>query len=76
MTHLGNFEAIAAWAAFGPHGGRPVQNIAVLAEGNRYAGFTSREHAQWFCERTGRPNAEIVEYPDGVSPSCYTSVGD
>ena len=72
MTKLGNFEAIAAWCAFGPHDRRPVQNIAVLAEGRRYGGFTSDEHARWFAERAGLRDPEIQHYPEG-QPPCSSS---
>jgi hypothetical protein len=70
MTQLGNFEAIAAWAAFGPHEHRPVQNIAVLAGGKRYGGFTSDEHARWFAERAGLRDAQVVRFPEGEPPSA------
>jgi hypothetical protein len=70
VTKLGNFEAIAAWETFGPHSGRPVQNIAVLAEGRRYGGFTSDEHARWFAERAGLTDPEILHYTG--EPPCST----
>lgn len=54
-------EALWAWATFLPRPGRPVQDLAVLAAGQRYGGFTSQEHAQWFAERLGLLDPQIVE---------------
>lgn len=71
MTRLGNFEAVAAWAAFGPHEHRPVQNIMVLAGGQRYGGFTSDEHARWFAERLSLERPEILRYTG--EPPCSPS---